>query len=581
MEQKVRQIPYGVTNFEEIRRKNLYYVDKTEYISKLENAGYYLMFLRPRRFGKSLMLAVLADYYDVKRKDKFDELFGGLYIHENPTENRNKYLILSLNFSKIDPQDVEKSFNDYLLEMFRNFVQKYQEYLPNLNYDEFKQVESSNTAFTRLDNAVSLTDYKMYVIIDEYDNFANTILADSENDYMNLTHGDGKFRLFFNNLKACTTGSESSVARIMISGVTPLCLSDVTSGYNIGKNISIERDFNSMVGFTDDEIKQMFEYYRDTTGVFKHSIDELMEITKPWYDNNCFNHRCLDVHMYNSDMTLYFLDHYVNMDCGELPEEMVDTNIRTDYNKMVKIIKFEREFGDKTRTIQKVANDGEIFSVINREFALADLQSYRNLISLMFYMGLLSIGRYEKGTPVLIVPNNTVRQQYIDYMLHVYGQILDWKSDQSYLNDLGREMAWSGEAEPLFRYVADCMKDQSSNGDFGKYGEAFVKGFMQCQFGAYLSYFTSFTEKELGHGYSDIYLEPRNGAMHSYVIELKYLKHQSSEEEVEAKLNEARTQIEKYISDKRYQEIAKDRDWILHKIILVFKGWEMARYEER
>ncbi len=579
MEQKVRQIPYGVTNFEEIRRENKYYVDKTMYIPKLEYAGNFLMFLRPRRFGKSLLLAVLADYYDVKREDKFDELFSGLYIHENPTEKRNKYLILSLNFSKVDPQDVETSFNDYLLEMFGNFVQKYQEYLPNLNYDDFKQIKSSNTAFTRLDNAVSLTDWKIYVIIDEYDNFANTLLAESENDYLKLTHGTGKFRLFFNNLKACTTGSGSSVSRIFISGVTPLCLSDVTSGFNIGRNISLEEDFNSMVGFTDSDIRQMFEYYRDATGVFKHSIDELMDVTKPWYDNNCFNENCLGEHMYNSDMTLYFLNMYSQKGC--FPKEMVDTNVKTDYNKMVKIIRFEKTFGDKTRTIQKVANNGEIFSIINTEFALADLQSYRNLVSLMFYMGLLSIGRYEMGTPVLIVPNNTVRQQYIDYMLHVYEQILDWRSDISELNDLGRGMAWLGEAEPMFRYVADCMKDQSSNRDFDKYGEAFVKGFMQCQFGAYLSYFTSFTEKELGHGYSDIYLEPRNGAMHSYVVELKYLKHQSSEEEVEAKLNEARTQIEKYVSDKRYKVIAKEKNWILHKIILVFKGWEMARYEEK
>ncbi len=579
MEQKVRQIPYGVTNFEEIRKRNLYYVDKTEYISKLENAGYYLMFLRPRRFGKSLMLDVLANYYDVKREDKFDELFGGLYIHDNPTENRNKYLILSLNFSKIDPQDVEKSFNDYMLGRIRAFVSDYREYLTDTNYDDFKDIKSSNNAFNELDYAVRRSGYKMYVIIDEYDNFANTILAESEDTYRNVTHGDGFFRLFFNNLKACTTGSDSSVARIMISGVTPLCLSDVTSGYNIGLNISLDEKFNAMVGFTEKEIREVFAYYRDAMGTFNHSVDELLEITKPWYDNNCFNEDCLGDHMYNSDMTLYFLTRYVER--GQFPKQMVDTNIRTDYNKMVKIIRFEKNFGDKTRTIQKVANDGEIFSLINPEFALADLQSYTNLVSLMFYMGLLSIGRYEKGTPVLIVPNNTVRQQYIDYMLHVYGQILDWKSDQSYLNDLGREMAWSGEAEPLFRYVADCMKDQSSNGDFGKYGEAFVKGFMQCQFGAYLNYFTSFTEKELGHGYSDIYLEPRNGAMHSYVVELKYLKHESSEEEVEAKLNEARTQIEKYVSDKRYQEIAKDREWILHKIILVFKGWEMARYEER
>ncbi len=578
MEQKIRQIPYGVTNFEEIRRKNLYYVDKTGYIPKLENAGYYLMFLRPRRFGKSLMLAVLADYYDVRREDKFDELFSGLYIHDNPTENRNKYLILNLNFSKIDPQDVEESFNDYMLSKIRAFVDKYADLLPYAKFEDYKKMTSSNSAFTELDIAVQKSGQKMYVIIDEYDNFANTLLAESEKDYLTLTHGDGKFRLFFNNLKACTTGSESSVARIMISGVTPLCLSDVTSGYNIGTNISIERDFNSMVGFTDDEIRQMFEYYRDATGVFKHSIDELIEITRPWYDNNCFNHRCLDVHMYNSDMTLYFLSNYVKME-GELPEEMVDVNVKTDYNKMVKLIKFEKTFGEKANIIQTVANDGEISSRIKREFALKDLADYNNLLSLMFYMGLLSIGRYEKGCPVLIVPNNTVRQNYFDYMTHVYDSILEWRSDTHKIDDLGRNMAWDGEHEPMFRYIASCMSDGSSVRDFAQ-GEAFVKGFMQAQFGANLTYFTSETEKEVGHGYSDISLTPRLGAQHRYVVELKYVNRDATEEKINRVLEEARPQLAKYISDHKVKEECDKNDWYLHGIVMVFKGWEMVRYEE-
>ena len=316
---KVRQIPYGVTDFAEIRRKNMYYVDKTMYIPKLEYAGYYLMFLRPRRFGKSLLLSMLSAYYDVKYRDRFDEIFCGLYIHENSSENRNNYLVLSLNFSKVDsdPKRVNKSFNDYLLERIQDFVKKYNEYLPSDYIAKINNATDSNTAFTYLESAVSYSDYKMYVIIDEYDNFANTMLADSEDAYRNVTHGDGFFRLFFNNLKACTTGNEASVARILISGVTPLCLSDVTSGYNIGTNLSLDRNFNAMAGFNETEIREMFEYYRDALGNFNHSVDELMQITKPWYDNNCFNENCIGDHMYNSDMTLYFLRAYIQS--GELP----------------------------------------------------------------------------------------------------------------------------------------------------------------------------------------------------------------------------------------------------------------------
>ncbi len=579
MEQKIRQIPYGVTDFVEIRKEDKYYVDKTGYISKLEVAGNYLMFLRPRRFGKSLFLSMLSAYYDVWYRDQFDELFSGLSIYDEPTPKRNSYLVMKLNFSTIDPdpRNVNKSFNDYLLGEVKAFVKKYIALMPRTKYEDFEKFDSSYSAFNWLSKEVQLAGQKMYLIIDEYDNFANTLLADNEQEYTKLTHGDGFFRLFFNVLKASTTDNDAPIGRILISGVTPLCLSDVTSGYNIGRNISLEEDFNSMVGFTDNEIRQMFEYYRDATGVFKHSINELIDITRPWYDNNCFNHYCLDVHMYNSDMTLYFLNSYSNK--GRLPEKMVDDNVRTDYNKMVKLIKFEKNFGEKASTVQRVANDGEIFSQINSEFALKDLEKYGNLLSLMFYMGLLSIGRYEKGCPVLIVPNNTVRQNYFDYMLNVYDSILEWRSDTTKIDDLGRNMAWDGEHEPMFRYIASCMSDVSSVRDFAQ-GEAFVKGFMQAQFGANLTYFTSETEKEVGHGYTDISLTPRLGAQHRYVIELKYVNRDASEEKIDRVLEEARPQLAKYISDHKVKEECDKNNWYLHGIVMVFKGWEMVRYEE-
>ena len=577
---KIRLLPYGMSDFATIRRENRYYVDKTMFIPKLEEFKYQ-MFLRPRRFGKSLMLNMLAAYYDVNNKDSFDELFGGLYIGDNPTEERNKYLILRFDFSKVNPDEkkVDESFNALVLDTLIKFTLKYQNLLPEGTIDKVSNQTESNTAFSVLLGLVQLIGQQIYVIIDEYDNFANTMLADSETNYKNLTHGDGFFRLFFNNLKACTNDNDAAVSRIMISGVTPLTLSDVTSGYNIGMNISADSQFNSLAGFTETEFRQMLEYYRDATGVFNHTVEELIEITKPWYDNNCFSANSVkNDRMYNSDMGLYFLSEYIKND-GNIMDNMVDSNISSDYNKMTKLIRFEQQFGEKTSLIQRINNDGYIYGIIKPEFALNDLERYENLVSLMFYMGLLSIGGYQGGRTKLIIPNSTVRQQYFQYMQRNYNTFMMWKTDDNIMLDLGYSLAWQGAHEPFFRYIADCMKDATKNNDFNKYGEAFVKGFFLCQFGVNLNYYTPYTEQELNHGYSDLYLEPRRDTPHGYVIELKYCNHSATPAEVKALLEQARVQLPKYIAAKDLTTKAKDHNWTLHPIILVFKGWELAEYE--
>jgi hypothetical protein len=576
----IRLLPYGESDFATIRRENRYYVDKTMFIPALEKFKYQ-MFLRPRRFGKSLMLNMLAAYYDVAMKDCFDELFGGLSIGKNPTENHNKYLILKFDFSVVnpDPTKVQAFFDAYVKSVIVAFADKYKELLPKETLSVVKNADDSNLAFIYLKQQLAKTPHSAYVIIDEYDNFANTMLSDNENNYMNLTHGEGFFRLFFNNLKAATTDNDATVSRIMISGVTPLTLSDVTSGYNIGKNISMRSTFNSLTGITETEFRQMLEYYRDVTGIFKHSVDQLIEITKPWYDNNCFSEDSVkDDRVFNSDMVLFFVDNYIQKN-GQIPEKMIDKNISSDYNKMTKLIRFEKNFGDKTSLIQRINNDGQIYSQIEEEFALKDLDRYENLVSLMYYMGLLSIGDHDTGDTLLVVPNATVRQQYFMYMVRNYDALISWKTDDNVMTDLGRGLAKRGEYEPFLRYIASCMSDTSNIKDFNSQGEAFVKGFFLCQFGTNLNYFISYTEHYFGHGYSDIYLKPRLGTAHAYVIELKYVKHNATDAEIKSKLEEARAQLPKYISDKNLLTEANDGGWTLHPIILVFKGWELAELQ--
>jgi len=282
--------------------------------------------------------------------------------------------------------------------------------------------------------------------------------------------------------------------------------------------------------------------------------------------------------VYNSDMALYFVDNYIQKN-GNIPELMVDPNISSDYNKMTKLIRFEKNFGAKTSLIQRINNDGEIYARIKPEFALTDLDRYENLVSLMYYMGLLSIGGYDMGDTLLIVPNATVREQYFMYMSRNYDVLISWKTDDNIMTDLGRGLAKRGEPEPFFRYIASCMGEVTNVKDFNDQGEAFVKGFFLCQFGTNLNYFVAFTEHYFGHGYTDLYLKPRFGTPHAYVIELKYVKHSATDAEVKAKLEEACSQLPKYVNDKNLLTEAKDGNWTLHPIILVFKGWELAEYK--
>ncbi|MBQ5512803.1 MAG: AAA family ATPase [Bacteroidales bacterium] len=356
----MRLIPYGETDYVTIRKENSYYVDKTAFIPYFENAAKYIMFLRPRRFGKTLFMNTLAAYYDVLEKDNYEQNFGGLDIYSNTTPNQGKYMILKFDFSTVDSRkdNVEDSFNFNVCETIRNFVQRYKSVLPADIAEQMNDVtDISNKALGKLIAITANTPYKIYIMIDEYDNFANTLFSTDEDAYKNLTHGDGFFRLFFNVLKAMTSSNNALIGRILISGVSPLTLSDVTSGFNIALNLSIDANLNAAMGFAESEVRAMLEYYRETTGVFKHSIDELINIMKPVYDNYCFSSDMLDEErVFNSDMVLYFITNYKQK--GRIPEKLVDPNVSTDFFKMEKMVKIEKDFGEKSRIIMDIVNTG-------------------------------------------------------------------------------------------------------------------------------------------------------------------------------------------------------------------------------
>ena len=255
----MRLIPYGETDYVTIRKENSYYVDKTAFIPYFENAAKYIMFLRPRRFGKSLFLNTLDAYYDVLRKDEFEQNFGGLDIYKNPTPRQGQYMVLKFGFASVDSrkENVEDSFNDNVLTSLRRFAKKYAEYLPNGFYEIMSEYDNSYLAFNRFRELTTGLEYKVYIMIDEYDNFANTLFSTDEDAYKQLTHGDGFFRLFFNVLKDMTTDNNAPVERLFLTGVSPLTLSDVTSGFNIALNLSVRNQLNDAMGFSESDVRAM------------------------------------------------------------------------------------------------------------------------------------------------------------------------------------------------------------------------------------------------------------------------------------------------------------------------------------
>ena len=578
-------IPYGKTDFAVMRRKGYYYVDKTRFIPMLEREGNFVFFLRPRRFGKSLMLNVLQAYYDVNYAKEFDELFMGLEVYEHPTPEHSQYLILKFNFSAVNPnkEKVQASFNEKVLLTLRSFVKNYATLLPDGTFERLMQIKECDTALNFVFAQVKEARQRIYLLIDEYDNFANTMMADSDDDYMSLTHGDGFFRLFFNILKEATTDLDAAVERMFITGVTPLTLSDVTSGFNIGGNFSLNPNYHEMIGFTEDEIRTLLTYYRDATGVFKHSVDELIEVMKPWYNNNCFSSGSLkSQRMFNSDMTLYFLSQYVSWS-GVIPENMIDTNVRSDYNKMRKMVKIDKTFGSKGHLMQRIFENRGISARIRPEFSLYELQRVENLPSMLFYMGLLTYGVDSEGYPALVIPNQVVYEQYYSYMEECYQRFLNWQTDIDEMDRLGQIMVRRGEARPMLEYIAHQITIDSSNRDFDARAEAFVKGFLLAKLGgSNNAYLITTTEPEENHGYSDLYMEPWNGeCKHSFLIELKYCKHDSSDTEVKKMRQEAIDQFAQYSAAHSLQQKAAGNGWTLHQFAIVFRGWTCELVEEQ
>lgn len=578
MDAAIKKIPYGMTDFESIISDNYYYVDKTRYITLVENTSRFFFFVRPRRFGKSLFLNMLGLYYDINKKDNFEEIFGGLSIGKNPTPYRNKYLVLTLNFSSVaaNMERLEETFNIYCKIVMDGFAERYAHLLGKEAVEKLRGLSTGAALLGSLCQSAQNKGYKIYLILDEYDNFANNILVDYGNErYRSITHGNGFFRGF---LKVVKDYSNSVIERIFLTGVSPVTMDDLTSGFNIADNYSSNSAFNNMIGFNEYEVRTLIDYYKSCT-VLPHTTDELIEMMKPWYDNYCFSTESLDEpSMYNSDMVLYFMNRYLLN--KRIPANMLDANIRTDYNKLRHLIHVDKTFGENASVVQEIVEKGTTTGIIADSFPAEDIIKAENFKSLLYYYGMLTIHGTRGPMNILSIPNQTVREQLYGYMIDIYQQATDLSLDVDKLNFLMYDMAYEGNWEPYFKHIAERLDNQSSIREFIE-GEAHVKAFILAYLGLN-SYYIARPEYESNKGYADIFLQPRllqlPDMVYSYCIEVKYAKRDAADMEIEKLTVDAKTQLKQYAAS---EWILQDKGTTeLKSIVLVFKGWKLVKVEE-
>ncbi len=572
--QAIKELPYGVSNFVTIVEENIYYVDKTMYIPMLENEARNLFFIRPRRFGKSLFLGMLHAYYDCRTKDKFEQWFGKLWIGQHPTPNQGRYQVLHLDFSQVGGriEKLEENFDSYCRVVFDSFVDIYEDYYTD---DFVKKVRSAATAvdkLTLINDESKKYEYPLYLIIDEYDNFTNTVLNEQGEDvYWSITHAEGFYRDIFKKFKG-------SFDRIFITGVSPVTLDDVTSGFNIGWHISTKPEFNQMLGFSTEDVHALFSYYKASGSIRPDcNIEAVIDEMKPWYDNYCFSEDALHTQsrVFNCDMVLYYLRNYISR--GEGPKEMIDPNTKTDYNKMKRLIQLDKLDGDRKGVIRTIAETGKITCNLYETFPAHQITNPDIFPSLLFYYGMLTIKDTLGSLLVLSIPNNNVRKQYYGFLLEEYQEVNHINLNE--ISVLFTYMALQGKWQDALNYMAEAYAKVSSVRD-GIEAERNLQGFFMAYLNLNAYYYTA-PELELNHGFCDFFLLPdltHYATKHSYILELKLLHKGDTEATAQKQWDEAVTQINAYAQAPRVEALRQGTQ--LHKIIMQFDRHLLHRMEE-
>ena len=537
------KMPYGISNYEELVTENYYYVDKTEYIEKLEELPEKrIMFLRPRKFGKTLFTSVLENYYDKNKIDSFEKLYGNTYIGKNPTKLKNSYCILRFNFSGINTENEEttmKGFKEKVTISIDGFTKKYGiEFYINPDQTVEGITRSLIEAFK-----IQKPEEKIYIIIDEYDHFANELLGFNPEQFRNLVSKNGKVRKWYEILKE---GTETVVDRIFITGVAPITLDSLTSGFNIGTDITQDEEFNEMIGFTEEELKEILKNQE----ISLKEQEKIIPIMKENYDGYKF---CLKAknQIYNSNMCLYFLSRYIRL--GEIPDKLIDTNIASDYSKIGKMLDLCK--GENRLEILRKTVQGEpIVNTIVEKFNPAIEFTENDMISMLYYLGYLTISGELVGIPELTIPNKVMKEIYADYFMQMMDKEAEFRIDNNANQEILIQLAKEGRIDKIVE-ILKIYLNNLSNRDLIKFDEKYIKLIFYCIAMNIKAYSTK-SEMEVNRNYPDILLVPRDSSKgyKAVMVEFKYIK-KGEVAKLEDKQKEAKEQIERYSSFEDIKDI--------------------------
>ena len=572
----IKGIPYGVARFDEVRNENFYYVDKTMYLPLLENTSKYLFLIRPRRFGKSMFVSMMQEYYDIAKADRFDTLFDGLWIKEHPTPLKNAFQVIYFDFSLAGAgmERLEYTFNDYCCAELDSFIKQYKDFYDETTFSKVLAEKDAASKLRLINAEARRKKYLLYLIIDEYDNFTNVILSEGGKEvFRNLTHASGFYREYFKIFKAM-------FSRVFLIGVSPVTLDDLSSGYNIDWNISQDPQFNYMLGFSESDVREMFLYYKSAGKLRPDAdIEAMLAEMKPWYNNYCFAEECMDdERLYNCDMVLYYLRYQVSRGCP--PKEMVDKNIRTDYKKLKMLADIDKgnQRENRMSVIEEIAATGSIVINLKTSFPAEYVTDDNNFRSLLYYYGLLTMKRSLGRRIEMEIPNNCVKEQYWSFMRDYFNRSIH--IDIIALQDEMDRMSFDGDWKPLIQRIATAYNENSSIRD-SILGEHNLQGFFKAYLALNSLYLVE-PEIELNYGFGDFLMLPDKerypDIAHSYILELKYLKPTATDAEVEAKSKEADGQLLKYSKDKIVKRLCSGTQ--LHLLKTVFRGANMMTCEE-
>ena len=583
------RVPYGETNFKTIRLERALWVDKTRFLHPLE-AERYVVLIRPRRFGKTSWVSVLDHYYDRAKAASFDAVFAGTDIGRCPTAHPSRYVVLRLNFSafKNALETLEEYFEEYCQLRLRAALERNPDLFPEAALRRILAPDAISGQLNELFSHAADHDVPLYVLVDEYDNFANTVLAHhGEAAYQSLTHGGGFYRSFFATLKAGTE-EDGGIERLFLTGVSPVTLDDVTSGFNIGSNISLKLKFNEMVGFTEDEVRGLLETYREH-GVFDQDVDAALDVMREWYNGYRFAREATG-DLYNTDMVLYYLKQSVPNE--PMPRELIDHNVRIDYGKLRHLLVVGQETTVRARAagavrlngnfdlLRDVIGEGRAEAAIQPSFPVEELNEPDNFLSLMYYFGLLSI-RGASDDTLLGVPNQTVWRLMYGYLHSAYRDVGAYSVSRYTFAGLVRKMAYDGAWRPALEFLRDAIREQTGIRDYIN-GEKVVQAFVAAHF-SMTDHFLLHSEHELNMGVADLYLEPFLARFprvaYAYVIELKYIKRSESLSEslMADTTRAAQEQLRHYLAD---QALRRRHPSVRHVgLAVVFHGWEMVACE--